>query len=210
MALREQGDLARAMTLFEESLALRREAGDKQGIARSLVTLGHVARDRGDLARAAALYEESMALHGELGDKHGLTLALAYAGATAYRRGDHRRAMSLYKEGLALAHATRYAMGVAASLEGLAAVAAGMDRPDEAARLLGAAFALRSGHGTPVPPSEQADNERAVALARSALGGEAFASAWAWGQVLSPEQAVAEARRTDAPTPNTAVPLSSG
>jgi len=193
MVLREQGDLARATALFEESLALRREAGEKQGIARSLITLGHAARDRGDLARAAALYEESMALHDELGDKHGLALVLNYAGATAYRRGDHRRAAALYKEGLALAAASRHPVGVAASLEGLAAVASGTDRPVEAARLLGAACALRACHGTPVPPSEQADNERTVALARRALGDEAFASAWARGQTLSLEQAVAEA-----------------
>jgi len=197
MALREQGDPARATALFEESLALRREAGEKQGIARSLVTLGHVARDRGDLARAAALYEESMALHNELGDKHGLALVLNYAGATAYRRGDRRSAASLYQEGLALAHATHHTASVAASLEGLAAVASGADRPAEAARLLGAASALRSGHGTPVPPSEQADNERTIALARRVLGDEVFASAWTRGQALSLEQAVAEARRTD-------------
>jgi len=206
MVLREQGDLTRATALFEESLALRREAGEKQGIARSLVTLGHVARDRGDLAQAAALYEESMALHDELGDKHGLALVLNYAGATAYRRGDRRSAGSLYKEGLALAHAIHHMASVAASLEGLAVIAAGTGRPADAARLLGAASALRSGHGMPLPPSEQADNERTVALARRALGDEAFVSAWARGQALSLEQAVAEARRTDEPILDTTAP----
>ncbi len=71
--------------------------------------------------------------------------------------------------------------------------------PGIAARLLGAASALRSGHGTPVPPSEQADNERTTALAGRALGDEAFASAWTRGQALSLEQAMAEARWMDEP-----------
>src|SRR5207253_1498363 len=55
-----QGDYTRAAVQLEESLALKRELGDTQGIARSLSNLGMVAYLQGDLTRAVALYEESL------------------------------------------------------------------------------------------------------------------------------------------------------
>src|SRR5262249_18043079 len=43
-----QGDYAAACAYFEESLSIRREIGDKQGIADSLVGLGNMTCFRGD------------------------------------------------------------------------------------------------------------------------------------------------------------------
>ena len=62
-----------------------------------------------------------------------------------------------------------------------------------AARLLGAATALREALGTPLTLSEQVDVERLVAPARAALGEERWAAAFAEGRALTLVQAVAEA-----------------
>src|SRR5262249_32947587 len=48
--------------LFEESLAIGHELGDKGLIARTLSNLGDVARHQGDEQRATALYRESLVL----------------------------------------------------------------------------------------------------------------------------------------------------
>jgi hypothetical protein len=52
---------------------------------------------------------------------------------------------------------------------------------------------LRSTIGTPLPPSARATYDRAVAAVREALGADAFAAAWAEGQALPLEEAIAEA-----------------
>lgn len=59
-----------------------------------------------------------------------------------------------------------------------------------AARLLGAAAALRDTHGPPVPPIDRAEREHEVAALRAALGEESFAAASVEGQRMELEQAV--------------------
>jgi hypothetical protein len=85
-------------------------------------------------------------------------------------------------------------------LEGLAAVASGEEQAEQAARLFGAAEALRESMGTPLPPVYRACHERHVAAARRACGAAAFAAAWAVGRALSLDEAVAEAFRQVAPS----------
>jgi hypothetical protein len=81
--------------------------------------------------------------------------------------------------------------GIAHCLEGWASVAGGAGRPEQAARLFGAAEALRDLTNTPRPPADVADYDRTLAALRAALGEEAFAAAWAAGQAMSLDEAVA-------------------
>ncbi len=62
------------------------------------------------------------------------------------------------------------------------------------ARPLGAAAALREEIGASANLPERAAYERAADAARSALGAEEFASAWAAGRALPLDRATAEAR----------------
>ena len=55
--------------------------------------------------------------------------------------------------------------------------------------------------GTPIPPVYRAAYERSVAAARAQLGEQAFATAWAEGRTISPEQALAAERQPTLPTP---------
>jgi len=77
-------------------------------------------------------------------------------------------------------------------LEGLARVAVAQGRMQRAARLCGAAAALREDRGWPLPPAKRAEHDRTVATARKALGEEAFAAAWARGHVLPVEETIAD------------------
>jgi hypothetical protein len=82
---------------------------------------------------------------------------------------------------------------IAESLEGLARLAGDGGRMERAARLLGAAEAIRDALGAPLPPVRRAEYEQCVAEARAALGEEALAAAWAQGKALSVDQAIADA-----------------
>ncbi len=76
----------------------------------------------------------------------------------------------------------------------LAALAAAVDRAERAARLFGAAAALREEAGRLVVMlPERAVFERGEARARTALGPHAFAAAEAAGRTLPRERAIAEA-----------------
>jgi DNA-binding NarL/FixJ family response regulator len=83
--------------------------------------------------------------------------------------------------------------GITASLIGLAATAALRGRPERAARLGAAAEALCEASGaTPLPPFQAIHTQTAEA-ARAELGEAAFAAAWAAGQALPADGAIAEA-----------------
>jgi DNA-binding CsgD family transcriptional regulator len=71
---------------------------------------------------------------------------------------------------------------VAASLEGIANVAARQEQEIVAVELCSAAAALRAQIEDPVRPNWQADLEQTLARAQAALGQEAYAAAWARGQ----------------------------
>jgi DNA-binding NarL/FixJ family response regulator len=100
---------------------------------------------------------------------------------------------------------------IAESLEGLATLETAQEWPGRAARLWGAAEALREAIGVPIYPVYRDSYERAVAQARAALGKQAFRAAWAEGRLMTPEQALAvqenEIDRTALPTRSAASPL---
>jgi hypothetical protein len=83
--------------------------------------------------------------------------------------------------------------GIAWVMAGLGSVAALNEEPERAARLWGAAEALRVAFGARPAPAARATYERAVASARAQLGVDVFAAAWAEGQALTLEQAISKA-----------------
>lgn len=97
------------------------------------------------------------------------------------------------KEGLAIARDVGGKRGMAMAIEELALVARAHARHVEAARLFAAAQTLREAIGAPLPPADHVRYDRAVAGVRAGLGEQAFAAAWAEGQAMALEQAVADA-----------------
>jgi DNA-binding CsgD family transcriptional regulator len=179
--------------LFEEALALSREQGHRQGIAARLHNLGVTRLRQGRLEEAARLQRESLALFREEGRPDGIAVNLHGLGLVALERRDYRGAEALVRQSLRLARRVGYKIYVAYCLEALAAAAAGRADWGRAARLLGAAAALRDELGTIYWPYERAWLEPRSAAARAALGDAAFAAAWAAGRALSWEQAADEA-----------------
>jgi hypothetical protein len=88
---------------------------------------------------------------------------------------------------------------VATILERVARLAEAESVPERAARLLGAAQALREQLGAPMPPVERPDYERFVTAIRTALGEGAFNHAWSEGKRVPLDEAIAEACAADDP-----------
>jgi tetratricopeptide (TPR) repeat protein len=129
---RTEGDSARAVALLEQSLALRRRAGDRRAVAAALVELAMIAVDRREWRRAAALLEESLTLRRQAGDAWGTAEALHELGIVAREQGDWPRAEALLEEALALQRELRDDAQAAWSLYDLGILA--LRHPGDAAR----------------------------------------------------------------------------
>jgi predicted ATPase/DNA-binding SARP family transcriptional activator len=193
----EQGEYVRAGLLLDESVSVFRELGNRMGLAWALRQQGHVSSVQGDYKAAQAYCEESLTLQRQLHNKVGIAWALYSLGKLAYSQGNLVSARSLYQESLVLHAEVHKFKGIASCFDGLAATAWDQRDARLAALLWGAGDAVRTRSGTQKAPAEQADYQRTIAAVRSALGEEAFASAWEEGHAMTLEYAVAFARKPD-------------
>lgn len=97
-----QGDYAAAASRLQQSLSLRRRAGDRLGVAVALHGLGNLAALEHDTAAARRLYQESLVVAGELGDAAVAAAAHDNLGWVAHAEGDFARARRSYEQALAL------------------------------------------------------------------------------------------------------------
>ena len=186
-----RGDYIEARTVHEESLALFRELGHKVAIGDTLRNLGELARFEGDYIEATALQEEVLTLLPGLEDRWGIAISLRELGILASKQGDWDRAVTHYKESLSLFQELGFKGDYAPGLERFAEVATAQEQPERAARLLGAAEALRQGLDPPhISLVDRAEYDLSVAAARIELGDEAFAAAWAEGRAMLMEEAI--------------------
>ncbi len=204
----DQGEYARAAGLLDDAIARFREAGHRP-LTTVLCTRARVALAQDDTELATGLLEESRALYIALDDQPGRTLVLYLLGRVAQQQGNMARAHTLLIESLRLRQGGANA-AILESLEGLAGLTvASVHSPEDhplaalrAVRLLSAAAAMHDRLKLPLPPGDRAAYERDVAAARAQLDPPTFAAAWAAGQALTLEQAIAEAL-TEEPTAQT-------
>ncbi|MDQ5854148.1 MAG: tetratricopeptide repeat protein, partial [Chloroflexota bacterium] len=186
-------DYERAHIFLDESVQLFRELGDKWGESFGRAGLGRLALAQGDVERAIPLLEETLALGRELGNRFVIAWALAHLGHAALAQNDYERATPLFEESLELGHQLGDKMNVAECLDGLAGVAGAQAGDPEAAlraaRLFGAAEALRDAIGATRPPFLQSHCERIAVTVAIQLGEDASA-AWAEGRAIAMEQAI--------------------
>jgi tetratricopeptide (TPR) repeat protein len=92
---RSQSNYEQAAALYDESLALSRQVGDRWLLAIVLHNTGHVAQYQGDYDRAVALAEESLTIWQDIGHKRGIALCLAALAGVAAMVGHLERAARL-------------------------------------------------------------------------------------------------------------------
>ena len=195
----KQGRYDQARAWLEESISIRRTLQIKEDIAISLLTLGHTMRLRGDYALACEQYQESLAVFEELGEKWGIAHCLLNLGKVGCAQGDYVRAHESYLEPLRIFQELGDRHGLAYTLEAQGSLASLQGQPERAARLWGAATALREALGTPLPPVEYRQIETEMKnveayLAASRQSEMEFMAAWQAGRAMSQEAAIALAR----------------
>jgi predicted ATPase/class 3 adenylate cyclase len=229
--LLQQGELDAALRLFERSLAIWRDLGDRDQQVRELNCLAITHHHLGDLDTARSLLEDIIAIAREIGDGYPLRVALMNLGVVEMEAGNLERATQVLQEALALdrkegdlrsvanAHQVLawvslragrareardqlsgtldYAVScgdpefLAETLETSACTAAELGEGLRAARLAGAAEALRQKAGIPVPQPDAALLERFLAPARATIARQAWDAELAAGRALTQQQAAA-------------------
>jgi non-specific serine/threonine protein kinase len=193
-----RGHYGEAAARTDEALALFREQESAAVAGPSYVSLtyarrGEIALAAGDISGAARYLAEAERRQRAPGQSWGLNAIMRWLGDVARARGDLDGAVARYRECLAPTEDSSHQLWVANALDGVAAVAAVRGQPERAARLHGAAAALRERMGAAVAPWERPAYERDLAAARAALAPDAFDAAWAAGAAQPLEEAVAEA-----------------
>jgi predicted ATPase/class 3 adenylate cyclase/Tfp pilus assembly protein PilF len=194
-----QGDYDKAGGLYEESLAIRRELGDKRGLAASLGNMGNVACKRQEFETARKLYEEALGTHRETGDKQWEAITLGSLGEMARMMGDYVQAQTYLEDSLAIRRDLGDKWGIANSLGSLASVAHALGDAAGAARMYGAADALRGAINVTLPAAEQDELAAALNSLQGEMGEETFRRLWEEGREMAGLEAVsyALARRAD-------------
>jgi predicted ATPase/Tfp pilus assembly protein PilF len=191
-----QGDEVRAELLWQECLALAREHNEQWNYGIPMNGLGLIALRQGQRAQAAELFEESLAASRAVGEKRNEAMSLCSLGRLARTMQDFDAAQALYRQSLQLRRELGAKRGTAESLGELARLAVAQGGPENArraARLFGAAEALRERIGAPLPPVERDEHERCVEAARASLEAEESVRLWAEGRAMGMEAAVAYA-----------------
>ncbi len=194
------GELGEAAKFFEEALPLSRQTGSRYEMSIILSGLADVKLRQGDSVRAAALEEESLQLARDIGYTWRVPASLGSLGRIALHRGDLEKAATLLGESLTLRREIGERAGTAWCLEKFAEIALtqvkreSVPKRDEdfrrAARLFGAAAALRTLIGSTVDLVDVPEYERLLAIVRDQLGLNAFETNWAEGQAMTLEQAI--------------------
>jgi predicted ATPase/DNA-binding CsgD family transcriptional regulator len=180
-----QGDQTTARSQLEESVALWREVGDKQGLAQALRFLSGSFESQGDYAVARPLAEESVELFRQGEDKFGLGITLSRLGITALAQGDHTAAWAYLEEGVAISREIEDNWALALALRNLGIGAFRLGDYERSATWLRESLAVLREPGNPL----YMQNLELLAAAVS-MQGEHGRAAWLFGAAEALREAV--------------------
>lgn len=195
-ALHELGEAALAeeefdgaVELFHEAVTAARAAGNNA--AGSIGNIGYVALLRGDYEQARELSEQATQLFRERGHQSGVAVGLAILADAVLLLGRSEEARLRIRECLELGGKLGFKEAIASGLETSAALLADSEQVETAARLTGAADALREDINLSQTPTERCLHHRMHATLRRSLGEHAVEDLRRAGRGLNVEDAIA-------------------
>lgn len=168
IAALESGDLGRALTILEPLQNVWRELGHRSALAFTLTGLAQILVRLEEPKRAERLLGEALTTWEGIGNRWGVATIQLVQAELRRHQGD-RTAAALARQSLALRAQIDDRRGQAECCEMLALLLASQEA-ERAARLLGAAEALRSEAGAPLPPFKQEDIDGLQARLAESLG----------------------------------------
>ena len=120
----QQGEIERALQLWQQSLEIEERIGDVQGKAATLANMAGVIAQQGDIERALQLWQQSLEILERIGDVHGKAAILHQMAGVIAQQGDIERALQLWQQALEMVERIGDAQAKAAILNNMAGVIA--------------------------------------------------------------------------------------
>jgi predicted ATPase/DNA-binding SARP family transcriptional activator len=195
----EQGRYTAAREAYSASLEVCQEIGYRAGMSEAIEGLGQVALEEGDIVTANTLCEANLALAREIDNPMRIAWSCLDLGLVRLQQERWDEARTLFEQSLEVGRILQDQRRIPRTLAGLAWAHARIGDAERAFRLFGAATALRDAAGRPprawaAPPFDSDSVQRWEPSARTLLGEQRAADAFARGYALTMDQAIAEAR----------------
>ena len=184
-------DIERSFSMLQEALVLWQQLGIRWsiagGTARAYMDLGHLYTFRGEFSLAIEYEQEASRLYNEAGDLHGVAWAQMSIGWPALAQGDFMLAEESFRHSLQLTPDGSMS-SVPYALIGLAEIMRQQGKLTRASQLFGAAARFNEQDVAEYLPHKRLS---LVHAARVDLDSPDFAAAWAAGEAMTIEQAIA-------------------
>ncbi|HEY9525766.1 MAG TPA: adenylate/guanylate cyclase domain-containing protein [Anaerolineales bacterium] len=185
-----RNDFKAARTYADEAFKILSEAGSRWYSAMALFGFGLFEESQGNHAEARSRFEACMPLFVESKDRHRIVMLRSELAHLERRQGHISEAKKAYRETLQAWQELGHRAAIAHQLECFAMLAKAAEDEGRAARIFGAAQALRERINIPMQLMERMEYDREVNELRDGMDREAFASYWAEGRALSMEDAI--------------------
>jgi predicted ATPase/class 3 adenylate cyclase len=186
----KQGSFEKARDFFEQHLRLDEGLHFKSGIAVALSNLGSLYRYQGEFDQAEQYYEKSLSMSREYNLNIDRGYNLYSLGMLALHRNEYLLAIKYFTDYFNSIRGMVEKIGACDLLIGSAAIAAGTNQPERAAKLYGAAHASLETTDYRIQPFDHAEFERHIRNAREQLGDSKFEALATEGRGMAIEQAI--------------------
>jgi non-specific serine/threonine protein kinase len=203
------GDLAEAIRVNQEALALARSMELSRLELAALNLLTYISLTSGELDRVLELGGQALEKSTARGELWARSYLLNVVSQATWQRGETQRAEALARVGASCSKELDDRTGLAVLLETLAWMAAEQAAYERTATLLGCAEHTREVSAYIVSEPHRPQHARSVALATGGLGQTAFDAAFERGRAMTIDEGVAYAVE-DRPAPKPTPAIKSG
>lgn len=126
------GDISSALDYYHESLDIREEMGDEEGIASSLNNMGIIYDNQGNSKKALKAYSKSLEIFKKLNNESGIATLLNNVGYVYDNQHDTTKALGYYNESLRLYRKLEDDDGIATCLNNIGSIYAGHEKFEQA------------------------------------------------------------------------------
>ena len=188
-----QGNYEKARSFFEQNLEFDEEIKLKPGIVNALGSLGDLHRHQHDYVQARQYYEKSLDISRTYGMKEDWGVNLYLLGLLALHQNNYSDARQYFVDYIKAERESLNKLNAYIFVLSQAAISAGINQPERAARFSGAAQGISETLGYQISHFNQAEFDRHIQIAREQLGEIEFQELQAIGRAMTMEQAVAYA-----------------
>ena len=131
----DQGRYEEAVKMYQESLKIKEEQGNKSGIALTGWGLGMIYAERGKYDKAIENYEKSLEIFEDLDEKKNIAGILHQLGVIHHTQGRYEEAEKLYQESLKIKEELGDKSGIASTLRQLGMIHQDQGRYEDAHKM---------------------------------------------------------------------------